>query len=120
MKTAAFWALLPSILAATAVFGAKFPLSQVPRVSKTPTVPNQFIIEVAQLSDIPTKRSFTRVRLLPFSFCFWLINRSYAQSLDAVYATLQERGVSFDVTKEFDSAGLFVGAAVTLNVRGAY
>ncbi|PPR04383.1 hypothetical protein CVT26_004221 [Gymnopilus dilepis] len=96
MKTAAFWALLPSILAATAVFGAKFPLSQVPRVSKTPTVPNQFIIEVAQLSDIPTKRSFTR-------------------SLDAVYATLQERGVSFDVTKEFDSAGLFVGAAVTLN-----
>ncbi|KAF8894316.1 pyrolysin [Gymnopilus junonius] len=95
MKAAMFWALLPSLFSASVVYGV-FPISQVQRVSKLPTVPNKFIIEVAQLSDIPTKRSFIR-------------------SLDAVYANLQERGVSFDVTKEFDSLGLFVGAAVTIN-----
>lgn len=37
------------------------------------------------------------------------------QSLDAVYALLKERSVGFDVTKEFEASGLFVGASITVN-----
>ncbi|PPQ90634.1 hypothetical protein CVT25_006617 [Psilocybe cyanescens] len=95
MKSAAFWVLLPSLLSASLVYGV-FPISNVKRVSNLPFVPNKFIIEVDSLSNIPTKRSFAR-------------------SLDAVYSSLQERAIKFDVTKEFDTSGVFVGAAVTLN-----
>ncbi|KAH9484892.1 Minor extracellular protease vpr [Psilocybe cubensis] len=95
MKSAAFWALLPSLLSASLVY-AVVPISSVKGKSNLPFVPNKFIIEVDTLSDIPTKRSFTR-------------------SLDAVYASLQNRAIKFDVTKEFDSNGVFVGAAVVLN-----
>ena len=35
--------------------------------------------------------------------------------MDAVYASLRERSVGFDVTKEFEASGLFVGASITVN-----
>ncbi|KIM45535.1 hypothetical protein M413DRAFT_343058 [Hebeloma cylindrosporum] len=95
MKSTVFWTLLPSFISASLVFGV-VPISSVKRVSNQATVPNKFIIEVDDLSNIPTKRSFGR-------------------SLDAVYASLQERAVGFDINKEYDSAGLFVGASLTLN-----
>jgi hypothetical protein len=100
MKSATFCALLQSVLTLSAysAFAAKVPLSAVKKNPSPPgnIVPNEFIIEVDNLSNIPTKRSFAR-------------------SLDVVYAHLQERAVSFDVKKEFDFAGLFVGAAVSIN-----
>ncbi|KAF8149470.1 pyrolysin [Crassisporium funariophilum] len=95
MKSTNLWALLPSLLGASSAL-ATFPISSVKRVSNLPIVPNKFIIEVTSLTDIPSKRSYTR-------------------SLDAVYASLQDRAIGFDVTKEFNALGLFVGAAVTLN-----
>ncbi|RXW21761.1 hypothetical protein EST38_g4102 [Candolleomyces aberdarensis] len=63
--------------------------------SGLPFVPNKFIIEVDNLANIPDARKFFR-------------------SLDAVYSSLRKRGVGLDVDKEFDSAGLFTGASVTL------
>lgn len=61
MKSTVFWTLFPSLLSASLVFGV-VPISSVKRVSNQATVPNKFIIEVDNLSNIPTKRSFTRVR----------------------------------------------------------
>lgn len=112
MKSATFLALLSTLLSANLVFGAKFPLSDAKKGTNIPVVQNQFIIEVDDLSDIPTKRSFPRVR-------FKISNlRKFVDLqivvLDVVYASLQERGVGFDVNKEFDATGLFVGASVTL------
>lgn len=112
MKSSVFRALLPSLLAAGLVYGT-FPISQVQRVTNVPTVPNQFIIEVDTIANIPTKRSFSRVRrniFLPSSLL-----TIGCQSLDAVYALLKERSVGFDVTKEFEASGLFVGASITVN-----
>lgn len=62
MKSATFLALLSTLLSANLVFGAKFPLSDAKKGTNIPVVQNQFIIEVDDLSDIPTKRSFPRVR----------------------------------------------------------
>jgi hypothetical protein len=66
MKSGSFWALLPHFLAASTAFAARAPLSSISKskASKLPgnVVPNQFIIEVDSLSNIPTKRSFARVR----------------------------------------------------------
>ncbi|KAF9526569.1 peptidase [Crepidotus variabilis] len=75
----------------------KFPLSNVKAQSRLPgnIVPNEFIIEVDLLSRIPT-------------------TRSYSRSLDAVFDHLQRRDIVFDVKKEFNSAGIFVGAAVSI------
>ncbi|KAF8149475.1 pyrolysin [Crassisporium funariophilum] len=96
MKSATFLALLHSFLSASSAFAA-FPISSVKKESNLPTVPNKFIIEVDELSNIPNvKRSFTR-------------------SLDAVYSSLQERALEYEVTKEFDVAGIFTGAAMTLH-----
>jgi hypothetical protein len=62
MKTATYWALLPTLLSASLVHGV-FPISQVKKGNNNlPTVPNKFIIEVDSLANIPTKRSFERVR----------------------------------------------------------
>ena len=76
MKPSAFRALLPSLLAAGLVY-ATFPISQVKRVTNVPIVPNQFIIEVDSIANIPTKRSFSRVRrniLLPLIFInYWML-----------------------------------------------
>ncbi|KAF9526557.1 pyrolysin [Crepidotus variabilis] len=98
MKLQALWTLLLSLLTLSLdVTFAKVPLSSVKKTSKLPNnlVPNEFIIEVDELSKIPTKRSYTR-------------------SLDALYDLLRARDVSFKVKKEFDSTGIFVGAAVSI------
>ncbi|KIM45529.1 hypothetical protein M413DRAFT_442200 [Hebeloma cylindrosporum] len=91
MKSAVYFALLPSLL--TSVLAA-FPIPD--KVSTLPTVPNKFIIEVDQLADIPNKRSFKR-------------------SLDAIYSDLQARDILYEVLKEFDTEGIFVGAALSLD-----
>lgn len=84
--------------------------------SGLPFVPNRFIIEVDNLADIPNARKFSRVsgRYLLVN---WRNHLTHLQSLDAVYSSLRERGIGLDVDKEFDSAGLFTGASVTLRVR---
>lgn len=74
MKSSVFRALLPSLLTAGWVYGT-FPISQVQRVTNVPTVPNQFIIEVDTIANIPTKRSFSRVRrniFLPLFINYWM------------------------------------------------
>lgn len=38
------------------------------------------------------------------------------QTHETLYDSMRKRGVGFDVDKEFNSPGLFVGAAVTLQV----
>ncbi|KAF6763347.1 pyrolysin [Ephemerocybe angulata] len=58
-------------------------------------VPNRFIIEIDTAANIPSKRSFERRH-------------------DAIYSALRERGIKLKVDREFDSADLFTGAAVTL------
>ncbi|GLB37011.1 putative subtilisin-like protein [Lyophyllum shimeji] len=87
------WALVPSILSAGLALGT-VPLSSVKRVSSLPTVQNKFIVEVESLSNIPSKRS-----LSPH---------------EHLYDSLRKRGVGFEVDREFNSQGLFVGAALTL------
>ncbi|KAI0049871.1 subtilisin-like protease [Auriscalpium vulgare] len=61
-----------------------------------PIVPGKFIVEVDSSSNIPGKRS-----------------------IDAPHANilrhLSERGVGFNVSHEYNSPGLFVGAAITLD-----
>jgi len=92
MKSLA-WVLVPSVLSAGLAFGV-VPLSTVKRVSNIPTVPNKFIVEVDTLASIYNKRSVSPHELL--------------------YDFLRKRKVGFQVNKEFDSQGLFVGAALTL------
>ncbi|KAF8070083.1 pyrolysin [Lyophyllum atratum] len=87
------WVVVPSLLSAGLAFGA-VPLSSVKRVSNLPTVPNKFIVEVDTVANIPNKRSPSPHELL--------------------YDSLRKRAVGFEVDKEFNSQGLFVGAALTL------
>ncbi|KAJ2929699.1 hypothetical protein H1R20_g7387, partial [Candolleomyces eurysporus] len=94
MKSFVYFALVHSLLGASVL--AAFPLSSVKRVSNVPTIPNKFIVEVDTLAAIPNKRA-------------------YARTLDAVYDSIKARAVEFDVNKEFESQGLFVGASVTIN-----
>ncbi|KAI0319168.1 pyrolysin [Amylostereum chailletii] len=74
----------------------KIPLSSVSRKTSLPIVPNKFIVEVDNEADIPGKRSLDSTKT-------------------HVLRTLRERGVDFEVHNEYDSPGLFVGAAVTLS-----
>ncbi|KAL0956650.1 hypothetical protein HGRIS_002782 [Hohenbuehelia grisea] len=90
MKSNLLWA----VLGASSVL-ASVPISSVKRVTNLPTVPNKFIVEVDSLSNIPSKRS--------------------ASPHEALYDSLRKRAVRFKVDKEFNSQGLFVGAALTLN-----
>ncbi|KAG5639025.1 hypothetical protein H0H81_007638 [Sphagnurus paluster] len=93
MKSLA-WALVPSVLSTGLALGA-VPLSSVKRVSNQPTVANKFIVEVDTLANIPNKRDLSAHEFL--------------------YESLRKRDVAFEVDKEYDSQGLFVGAALTLN-----
>ncbi|CAA7260654.1 unnamed protein product [Cyclocybe aegerita] len=98
MKSAAsYWALLsllPTLLSTYSAFAA-VPISAIRKTSNLPTVANKFIIEVEELANIPNKRSFERAH-------------------DAVYSELRARDVEFEVTKEYDSEGIFVGAALVV------
>ncbi|KAH6906362.1 peptidase [Coprinopsis sp. MPI-PUGE-AT-0042] len=64
-------------------------------LSPSRIVPKKFIIEVDTTANIPQKRSFARY-------------------LDAVYAGLHARDVEFEITREFEEPGVFVGATVTI------
>ncbi|KAF8893560.1 subtilisin-like protease [Infundibulicybe gibba] len=77
---------------------AVIPLSSIKRVTNLPVVSNRFIVEVDTATDIPSKRSST-------------VQTRHSH----VYDFLKERGVGFKVDKEFNTEGLFVGAALTLN-----
>ncbi|KAF5385811.1 hypothetical protein D9615_002603 [Tricholomella constricta] len=92
MKSLA-WAVVPSILCIGLALGT-VPLSSVRRVSNLRTIPNKFIVEVDSLASVPNKRS-----LSPHEY---------------LYESLKKRDVVFEVDKEFNSQGLFVGAALTL------
>ncbi|KAJ7723517.1 subtilisin-like protease [Mycena metata] len=72
----------------------RHPLSNVQRVTNLATVSNKFIVEVADASDIPSKRALS--------------------THEQLYQALRERKISFEVNKEYDAPGLFVGAALTL------
>ncbi|KDQ27552.1 hypothetical protein PLEOSDRAFT_1112600 [Pleurotus ostreatus PC15] len=85
--------LLWSILSAGCAL-AVTPLSSVKRVTNLPIVANKFIVEVDSTSDIPTKRSNPH---------------------DALYESLRKRAIGFKVDREFNTQGLFVGAALTLS-----
>ncbi|KAH9484870.1 Minor extracellular protease vpr [Psilocybe cubensis] len=95
MKSASLWSLLPSVLLATSTI-AGLSLADIKKVTTLPNVANKFIVELEDIANIPNKRSFPR-------------------SLDAIYSSLRERNVEFEVTKEFDTEGIFVGASVVLN-----
>ncbi|KAJ7141454.1 subtilisin-like protease [Mycena epipterygia] len=83
-----------ALLGATSVFASKS-LSSVERVTNLPGVSNKFIVEVAEASDIPSKRALGTPH-------------------ERLYRSLQERKISFDVHKEYDAPGIFVGASLTL------
>ncbi|KAF7376447.1 Subtilisin-like protease [Mycena sanguinolenta] len=89
-------ALSLALLGATSAFAAKASLSSVQRVTNLGVVPNKFIVEVAQASEIPTKRSLSTPHEL-------------------LYRSLEERKISFNVEKEFDAPGIFIGASLFLN-----
>ncbi|KAG6817491.1 hypothetical protein H0H87_008116 [Tephrocybe sp. NHM501043] len=92
MKTP-LWILLSTLLGTRFAIGKLTP-SHIKKVTTIPTVPNKFIVEVESPVDIPTKRS-----LSPH---------------EELYASLKKRRIGFEVNKEYDSQGLFVGAALTL------
>ncbi|KAJ7238980.1 subtilisin-like protease [Mycena rebaudengoi] len=89
MKVSGFLALL----GASSALG-KVDLSSVKRVTNLGTVPNKFIVEVEAAADIPNRRDGT--------------------PHERLYNSLRERQIGFNVHKEYDSPGLFVGAALEL------
>ncbi|KAK0462601.1 subtilisin-like protease [Desarmillaria tabescens] len=72
-------------------------LSGIAKTTTLLTQTNKFIIEVDDASQIPTKRSLKG-----------------ASPHEILYAYLEERDVSYEVDKEYNTADIFVGAAVTL------
>ncbi|KAJ7263763.1 subtilisin-like protease [Mycena rebaudengoi] len=73
---------------------AKIDLSSVKRVTNLPSVPNKFIVEVENASEIPSKRDGT--------------------PHERLYSSLRARKIGFHIHKEYNAPDLFVGAAVEL------
>ncbi|TCD66303.1 hypothetical protein EIP91_001549 [Steccherinum ochraceum] len=96
------WSLFFTLAVAPAVFAAKFPQNAWTDASKQTipgnAVPNKFIVEVADVSDIPGKREL-----------------GAPDSHKRLYHALRKRDVGFKVDKEFNHQGIFVGASVTLD-----
>ncbi len=95
-------------------------LAQIPPLSslKNSNLPgnivrNQFIVEVDDLYNIPTKRAFRRVSLYPERM---IKGSSTFQSLDAVYEALRDCAVELEILDEFHEPNIFVGAAVAVKV----
>jgi hypothetical protein len=101
--------LLLSLLHVASVSGV-VPLSTVKRISSLSIVPNSFIVEVDALSRIQNKQPTVCLVHVPFNIPKML------QLHELLYASLNKRDIGFKVNKEFNSQGLFVGAALTLNV----
>ncbi|THH29254.1 hypothetical protein EUX98_g4919 [Antrodiella citrinella] len=101
MKTFA-WSCLVSWTLAGTTLAAKFPISAWQDASKQSVpgnaVPNKFIVEVESVGDIPGKREVE--------------TRNPHATL---YSALRKRDVGFQVNKEFNHEGIFVGASVTLD-----
>ncbi|KAJ6521908.1 subtilisin-like protease [Mycena vulgaris] len=70
-------------------------LEDVQRKTNLVGVSNQFIVEVAEASEIPSKRALGTPH-------------------EQLYRSLRERKIGFSVHKEYDAPGIFVGAAMTL------
>ncbi|KAF8634300.1 hypothetical protein AX17_004252 [Amanita inopinata Kibby_2008] len=85
------------LLCATLVLADVVPLSSVHRVTNLPTVQNRFIIELASSADIPQGHGL-----------------SSSRPQDSVYVSLRHRNVPFEVDREYNSEGVFIGAVVTL------
>ncbi|KAI0745166.1 subtilisin-like protease [Earliella scabrosa] len=92
--------ILPLLAATGSVFAAKFSPSSITRPNARfgNTLPNKFIVEVENASDIPGKRD--------------LDTRS---AHEIVYDSLRKRDLGFKVDKEFDEPGLFLGSVLTLD-----
>ncbi|KAJ7844453.1 subtilisin-like protease [Mycena leptocephala] len=88
-------ALSLALLGATSAFAAKASLSNVQRVTNLPIESNKFIVEVSEASDIPSKRALGTPH-------------------EQLYRSLRERKISFNVHKEYDAPGIFVGASLSL------
>ncbi|KAJ7248783.1 subtilisin-like protease [Mycena rebaudengoi] len=90
MKASGFFLAL---LGASSALG-NVDLSSIKRVTNLGTVPNKFIVEVEAAADIPNKRDGT--------------------PHERLYNSLRARNIFFNVHKEYDSPGLFVGVALEL------
>ncbi|GJE92713.1 subtilisin-like protease [Phanerochaete sordida] len=91
------WSVLAAFALLASALAAKVPVSSL-RNAKTPgnVVPNRFIIELsAPLGN--TKR-----------------DGASRETHEVLYSQMRKRSVSFQVDREFNSPGLFVGASVTL------
>ncbi|TFK92708.1 subtilisin-like protease [Polyporus arcularius HHB13444] len=93
---------LPLLAATGFALAAKFSPSSVSRATSGfgNTLPNKFIVEVDDASNIPGKRA--------------LETRS---AHEIVYESLRKRDLGFKVDKEFNSPGLFLGSVLTLDTH---
>ncbi|KXN90803.1 Minor extracellular protease vpr [Leucoagaricus sp. SymC.cos] len=86
-----------SVLLSACFVLATVPLSSIQRKTNVPTIANKFIVEVDDVADIPAEK------------------RSSKYLHERLYDHLSSRAISFNVTKEFKTEGVFVGAAITLD-----
>lgn len=115
---------LISLALSGAALAAKFSSSSIPRTTTgfKNTIPNKFIVEVAEAADIPGKRSLdTRTVSLASTtdvrMCRKLTLHHDGQTHEQLYDFMRKRDLGFKVEKEFNSPGLFMGSVVTLQVR---
>ncbi|KAG7446685.1 pyrolysin [Guyanagaster necrorhizus] len=93
MRTSSFRPFIHIVFAWCSL--ASVPLSSIRKGTDLPFAANKFIVELDSVADITGKRSGVAVH-------------------ERFYASLKERAVGFQVDKEFDAPGIFVGAALTL------
>ncbi|KAJ6559547.1 subtilisin-like protease [Mycena capillaripes] len=84
-----------ALLGATSAWAAKASLSSVERATNLAIQSDKFIVEVSEASEIPSKRASGTPH-------------------EQLYRSLRERKISFNVHKEYDSPGIFVGASLSL------
>ncbi|KAJ7045910.1 subtilisin-like protease [Mycena alexandri] len=98
MKATLSWLVLflgGTIISQSEVLASKSSLSDVKRVTNLGTVSNKFIVELSEASEIPSKRAL-------------------GTQHEELYRFLRKRKITFDVHKEYDAPGIFIGAALTL------
>ncbi|KAL4251464.1 Alkaline protease 1 [Abortiporus biennis] len=101
MKASLTWpALLNILLWITSTLGSTFPPNSWNGTEHQPgnAIPNQFIVEVENLNDIPSKRDFS--------------SRDVHKNL---YSHFRKRKIGFTVKKEFNNQQFFIGASITLD-----
>lgn len=90
----AFATSLAALCATASVHAARVQLGSVRQSPPSAVVPNRYIVTLASPGGLR--------REAPHA---------------AVYESLRRRDVAFTVEKEYDTADIFIGAAVTLSVR---